>query len=173
MCSCNNRELEYLIKFVVLLLCLGTTWTIGDAHRMHFNRSLRGWFIGDCWSLWNCAWFCLCDQDNLSTKDGGDTRGHACWQWQKIFIIRLHSYRARIPTRLLQDDFSCAVFLEFVFTGAQHGATCRSRWHVPHRSLGIRFTAPSVPSKCLTSDDMFWLNFWVFFEGGSCEFVDF
>lgn len=98
MSSCNNRELEHLIIYVVCLLCLVTIWTIRGAHRMCFNRRIRVWFIGDCWSLWNCVWFCLSDWNNLSTKHGNATKGHACWQWQKMFIIRVHGYRDWIAT---------------------------------------------------------------------------
>jgi len=88
------RELEHLIIHVVILLCLVTVWTLGGTRRRCFNRRIRVWFTGGCCSLWNSVQFCLCYWNNLSTRHSDATRGDACWQWQKMFVMRVHSYRA-------------------------------------------------------------------------------
>ena len=152
--SCNNRELDHLIIYVVLLLCLVTIWTVRGAPRMYFNRGTRVWFIGDCWSeivsVFVCVTGTICQQ-NMAMPQEGMHAGSG----KKIFIIRVRSYRACIATWYCMRISSAQCSWSLAYWNTARG---NRQKHVAGSSLqpvDQMFAASSVPCKRLTSDDMF------------------
>lgn len=168
--SCTIKELEHVTIYVVLLLRLVTIWAIRGAHRMCFNRRIRVLFVGDCWSLKLCLFLSVWLEQFINRIWQCHKR-RSMLAVAKMFIIRVHSYRACIVTWYCTRISSAKCSWSLTYWNTARGNTQKHK-----AGSSLRPCGSDVCSLfCALQMPHFWHVFaeFLFFEGESSEFVSF